>query len=402
MTHLRGPHIIAAPTTALVEQWLERLALYTDLKASGKYTDDESMDVFVCTYQSAIKYGHKRKWGLRIIDEGHHIAANQFSKMISIPCAYGMLLTASPFREDDRTPYIFAFGGKAIGLEWSTFRKLGVIQNPDCHVWIVKNDRERIAKVQEIMDSHRKGKALIFSDRIDYGEMLSKKLGIPFVSGKTKNKLQYLKDHDKLIGSRVFDEGMSFDITMTVEVKWLFGSRSQELQRVTRTLHSSINKGVPGTHHIIFTGDEYNHDHKRLFSLYDRGFKLQIHREGVADKIVTKAKSKKSTKSTRYGNGRNDTVTVKKELDAFDESEYPLLKNKRIRNILALLRKGDRETLLFFLKKGNSRDSFSTEDLMDEWGMIHNRSMPRKLKPLLDKGYLKKLGGKYMQNLTKA
>ena len=402
MTHLRGPHIIAAPTTALVEQWLERLSLYTDLNASGKYTDDESLDVYVCTYQSAIKYGHERKWGLRIIDEGHHIAANQFSKMVSIPCSYGMLLTASPFREDDRTPYIFAFGGQAIGLEWSVFRKLGVIQNPDCHVWIVKNDRERVAKVQEIMDSHRKGKALIFSDRIDYGKMLSKKLGIPFVSGKTKNKLQYLKNYDKLIGSRVFDEGMSFDITLTVEVKWLFGSRSQELQRVTRTLHNSINKGVPGTHHIIFTGPEYEHDHKRLFSLYDRGFKLQIHREGVADKVVSKAKTEKLTKSTGRANGPGKTITVKKELDTFDESEYPLLRNKRIRNILSLLNKGDRETLLFFLKKGNSLRSFGMEELMDEWGVVHARSVSRKLKPLLAKGHLKKRDGKYGQNLTRA
>ena len=401
MTHLRGPHIVAAPTTALVEQWMERLELYTDLKTSDRYTDDESMDVFVCTYQSAIKYGHRRKWGLRIIDEGHHIAANQFSKMVSIPCMYGMLLTASPFREDARTPYIFAFGGKAIGLEWGTFRRLGVIQNPDCHVWIVKNDRERIAKVQEIMDSHRKGKALIFSDRIDYGKMLSRKLGIPFVHGKTKNKLQFLKDHDKLIGSRVFDEGISFDITMTVEVKWLFGSRSQELQRVTRTLHNSIDRGVPGTHHIIFTGAEYNHDHKRLFSLYDRGFKLQIHREGVADKAVERSRDTTVARPPR-GNRRGGAATAKRDLSTFDESEYPLLKNKRIRNILSLHKKGDRETLLFFLKKGNSLKSFSTEELMDEWGMIHNRSMSRKLKPLLEKGHLKKSDGMYGQNLTRA
>lgn len=399
MTHLRGPHIIAVPTTALVEQWMERLSLYTDLEAIDKYTDSESIDVFVCTYQSAIRYGHKRKWGLRIIDEGHHIAANQFSKMVSIPCEYGMLLTASPFREDERTPYIFAFGGHAIGLDWNTFRKLGVIQNPDCHVWVVRNDKERIAKVREIMATHKKGKALIFSDRIDYGEMLSKKLGIPFVHGKTKNKLQYLKDHDKLIGSRVFDEGMSFDITMTIEVKWLFGSRSQELQRVTRTLHNSIDRGVPGTHHIIFTGDEYIHDHKRLFSLYDRGFKLQIHRDGIADRIVSKGRRpEKAARPARNGAGRN-AAGAKTELDSLDASEYPSLRNKRIRNVLTLLGKGDRKTMLFFLKKGNSWNSFGLEELMDEWGMIHHRSIPRKLVTLLKKGYLKKLDGRYSQNL---
>jgi len=398
MSHLKGPHIIAVPTTALVEQWMERISLYTDLKASDKYSDDETIDVFVFTYQTAIKHGHKRKWGLRIIDEGHHVAANMFSKLISITCMYGMLLTASPFREDDRTPYIFAFGGHAIGLEWNTFRKLGIIQNPDCHVWIVKNDKERIIKVQEILAAHKKGKALIFSDIIDYGKMLSEKLDIPFVYGKTKNKIQVLKDNDVVIGSRVFDEGISFDITLTIEVKWLFGSRAQELQRVTRSLHNSINKGIPGKHHIIFTAVEYIHDHKRLFSLYDKGFKLEIHREGVDEKIIQQGIE------SRERTTRPKTVQpkkVKEELEKFNTEEYPLLKNPRIKKIMSLLTKGNRNVMLFFLKKGNSIKSFTSAELMDEWGIIHARVIPTKLKPLLEKGHLKKENGQYRQNLTK-
>lgn len=399
MTHLKGPHIIAVPTTTLVEQWIERINLYTDLKCSDKYTDDESIDVFVFTYQSAIKYGHKRQWGLRITDEGHHIAANTFSKMVSIPCLYGMLLTASPFREDDRTPYIFAFGGHAIGLEWNTFRKLGIIQNPDCHVWIVKNDKERTVKVQEILASHHKGKALIYSDRIEYGNMLSKKLNIPFVHGGIKNKIQILKDNDVVIGSRVFDEGISFDITLTIEVKWLFGSRAQELQRVTRSLHNSINKGIPGKHHIIFTASEYIHDHKRLFSLYDKGFKIEIHREGISDKVIQKSEPKKRIIKQKLTIRPKE---VKKELEKVNDEDYPLLKNKRIQNILSLHSKGNRETLLSFLKKGNSSRSFTAEELMDEWGMIHKCNIPTKLKPLLDKGHLKKVDGRYSQNLTRS
>jgi len=343
MTHLKGPHIIACPTTALVEQWIERIQLYTDLKSSDKYTDDESVDVFVFTYQSAIKYGHKRKWGLRIIDEGHHVAANMFSKMISISCLYGMLLTTSPFREDDRTPYIFAFGGHAIGLEWNTFRKLGIIQNPDCHVWIVKNDKERIVKVQEILAAHHKGKALIFSDRIEYGKMLSEKLKISFVHGGTKNKIQVLKDNDIVIGSRVFDEGISFDITLTIEVKWLFGSRSQELQRVTHSLNNSINKGVPGKHHIIFTAAEYLHDHKRLFSLYDKGFKLEIHRDGVDGKIIEKAVKRRevTTKKTSKQQSTKTTTTKSVEPNNF-ELNHPILSLPGIQKKLVQLNKGER------------------------------------------------------------
>ena len=362
MTHLKGSHIIACPTTALVEQWMERISLYTDLKAADKYTDDESVDAFVFTYQSAIKHGHKRNWGLRIIDEGHHVAANMFSKMISIPCLYGMLLTVSPFREDDRTPYIFAFGGHAIGLEWSVFRKLGIIQNPDCHVWIVKNDKERIVKVQEILASHKKGKALIFSDIIKYGEMLSEKLDIPFVHSKTKNKLQYLKDYDKLIGSRVFDEGMSFDITLTIEVQWLFGSRSQELQRVTRSLHNTINKGIPGQHHIIFTAAEYIHDHKRLFSLYDKGFKLEIHREGIDEKVIQKASEQREiTTKKRLKQQSTKTITPKTVEPNNFELNHPILSLAGIQKKLNQLNKMERSLVNLLFQR--EKEEFTREGL---------------------------------------
>ena len=93
---------------------------------------------------------------------------------------------------------------------------------------------------------------------------------------------------------------------------------------------------------------------------------------------------------------------VKKELEKVNDEDYPLLKNKRIQNILSLHSKGNRETLLFFLKKGNSSRSFTAEELMDEWGMIHKCNIPTKLKPLLDKGHLKKVDGRYSQNLTRS
>ena len=158
--------------------------------------------------------------------------------------------------------------------------------------------------------------------------------------------------------------------------------------------------GIPNIeyHNIIFIAVEYIHDHKRLFSLYDKGFKLEIHREGVDEKIIQKLQSTKQIIKLK------PTVRpkeVKEELEKFNGEDYPLLKNPRIKNIMALHTKGNRNTMLFFLKKGNSMKSFSTEELMDEWGVIHARTIPTKLKPLLDKGHLKKEAGKYRQNLTR-
>lgn len=68
---------------------------------------------------------------------------------------------------------------------------------------------------------------------------------------------------------------------------WSGNSRRQELQRFTRLLHGFEVKGA-GEHHILMTLDEYLHDRKRLFSVMDKGFKVEIHREGISERAVEK------------------------------------------------------------------------------------------------------------------
>lgn len=149
---------------------------------------------------------------------------------------------------------------------------------------------------------------------------------------------------------------------------------------------------------IFFSGD--------VFSLYDKGFKLEIHRDGSPEKTVKRPEKYSVTSHTarpKYNgdnNSKGKPKKAKQELEAFDISEYPLLKNMRIKNILSMHARGNREMLLFFLKKGNSSKLFATEELMDEWGVIHRRNISTKLKPLLDKGHIRKSDGKYCQNLT--
>ncbi len=86
--------------------------------------------------------------------------------------------------------------------------------------------------------------------------------------------------------SRVGDEGVSLpDVEMVIEVDWLYGSRRQEFQRFTRTLHS---RTANPEYHILMTLAEYLHDRKRLFSVMDKGFKVEIHREGISEDTITK------------------------------------------------------------------------------------------------------------------
>ena len=276
MTHLKPPHLVVVPTRLLQEQWEERIQAHTDLKPD---------EYRVATYHMAIKKLADREWSSLIIDEVHHLPADQFSKLSFIKRKYTMGLSASPQREDGREEYIFALSGFPIGLGWEHFKQLGLIKSPVCHVWIVKNFEAKLAHLKVLIDPNVK--TLIFSDSIEIGKTIAKRFDLPHVYGETKSeRLETIEESPISVVSRVADEGISLPtVGKIIEVNWLYGSRRQELQRFTRLLHGFETKGE-GEHHILMTIEEYLHDRKRLFSVMDKGFKIEIHREGVTERTI--------------------------------------------------------------------------------------------------------------------
>lgn len=278
MTHIKPPHLIAVPSLLLKEQWEERIELYTDLQPN---------EYKVLTYQSAVKQGATTRWKLLIIDEVHHLPSNEFSKLAVLQRDYTIGLSATPQREDSREEYIFALTGRPVGLSWDKLKALGIIQSPPLHVWIVKADTERITRLASLLQEEKK--TIIFCDSIEMGTIVSKRFDIPHVHGESKERLEKIKDALTSVVSRVGDEGVSLpDIERVIEISWLHGSRRQELQRFTRLLHG---KGTQGEGHIIMTIQEYQTDHKRLFGIMDRGFKIILHREGISEKVINTARS---------------------------------------------------------------------------------------------------------------
>jgi len=275
MSRIKGPHIVAVPTRLLVEQWVDRIEAHTQLKVG--------VDVIVGTYQTVIRKHANREWMIKVIDEVHHMPANDFSKLALVKSKYILGLTASPTREDNREEYIFALTGYPVGLGWQHFKEIGVIKSPLCNVWIVKNFEAKMARLRALLMEEKK--TLIFSDSLDVGKTIAAKFSLPFVHGATKDRLDTIKDAPVSVISRVGDEGVSLpDIERVIEMNWLFGSRRQELQRFTRLLHGQKGEGE---HHIIMTLDEYQHDRKRLFSIMDKGFKVEIRREGVSEQAMS-------------------------------------------------------------------------------------------------------------------
>lgn len=277
MTHIKPPHLVVVPSIVLKEQWEARIETHTDLNPE-EYT--------VCTYHTAIKKHAGKEWSTMTVDECHHQPANMFSKLSFIKRKYTLGLSATPQREDQREELIFSLTGKPVGLGWQHFKQLGIIKSPICNVWIVKNFEAKLARLKALVDSEVK--TLIFSDSIEVGRLIAKRFNAPHVYGQTKGRLKIIENSPLSVVSRVGDEGISLPtVGKVIEISWLYGSRRQELQRFTRLLHGFEIKGA-GEHHILMTLDEYLHDRKRLFSIMDKGFKVEIHREGISAREVEK------------------------------------------------------------------------------------------------------------------
>lgn len=351
MTHVAGPWIVFCPSRLLVEQWKERIELYTDLVIG--------VDVDVVTYQAGIKGG--KKYRGKIIDETHHLPSNEFSKIASIQTDFTIGLSATPQREDQREEYIFALTGKPVGLDWETFKKLGIIQSPPLHVWIVKNETERITKVGSLLQEEQK--TIIFCDSIEMGAGIAKKFDLPHIHGASKDRLMKIKDTLCSVVSRVGDEGISLpDITRIIEVSWLHGSRRQELQRFTRLLHGKNNQGEA---HIIMTGQEYQSDHKRLYGIMDKGFKIIIHTGEREKSIQTNVPSLEVRVNRKIHAGE---LVGKKDLKKYSivnritnkeskvepndfEKHHPLLSLPGTQKKLALLTRAERLSCRVFYEK---------------------------------------------------
>jgi DNA excision repair protein ERCC-3 len=265
---LKGYKLVIVPSTTLKEQWEERIK---------KYTPECKDEFIIITYQSfkniesIMKKFRIEEFILTIFDECQHLPANTYSRFATIKTKYRMGLSATPYREDGRTDYIFAFTGFPIGLSWESLIELGVLNVPDVRCFIVSDWRKKEEKLKELLQISKK--TIIFCDSISIGERLSKSLQIPFIYGATNKRLEIIKEAETCIISRVGDEGLSIpEIKRVIEIDFLYGSRRQEGQRLGRLFHGEEK----GEHIILMTEKEFEDYGKRLYAITEKGFKLEI------------------------------------------------------------------------------------------------------------------------------
>jgi len=220
---LKGRKLVVVPTKSLKEQWRERLKEYTRIP----------YEVQIETYHAFHKV-RNNEYTLTVFDEANHLPANTFIKLATIRTKYRIGLTGSPYREDGRTNYIIALTGYPVGLAWEKFFELGIIKKPTIHVYVADTFKDKMRKFNELMQRET-GKTVVFCDGIELGKKIAKEYGLTFVYGQTTNRLEKIRENEKVIVSRVGDEGISIpNLDTIIEVDFLYGCYDEETEVLTK------------------------------------------------------------------------------------------------------------------------------------------------------------------------
>lgn len=305
--------VISGSSAALREQWNKQIELI-----------EPAAKVVVETFQSWHKVKHT-KWGLVIFDECHHLPANTFSQLSTIDTEYRIGLSATPYREDRRTDYIFALTGFPVGLDWRVLIDLELIREPEITLYLTSTYREKRQKLGELLQDPQK--TLIYCFSLDIGKSLSSEFGVPYVHGSTpvKERLDIIENSQTTIISSAGKEGLSLpDIERTISYNFLFGSRQEETQFFGRLLHG---QGAEGTHHILMTDEEYDKYGKRIYGIQEKGFKIRIERVGTGGGSYRAPTQRTRTRASRQTPIRpNPTPRPKPQIDTVvDASQFPFL-----------------------------------------------------------------------------
>lgn len=282
MCRLKGRKLVLVPTATLREQWLEHIREHTKLDPT-----EYQVEIY---HKNNIARLMRQDWVLVIYDEMHRLPANTYLEFATLRTKHQLFLTATPYREDGRIDLIFALARFPLGLDWGYFLENKLIVQPKITVYIERDADRKRDRLDVLLTDHKK--TMIFCDGLEIGGRLSKRFNIPFVAGDTPpaERLRIIREKEQVLVSRVGDLGVSIkDLQRVIEYDFLFGSRTQELQRLGRLFHADFR----GIHCVLMTVDEYLAYRKRFFSIYEKGFKVEIERgEGVPDDLSESIREK--------------------------------------------------------------------------------------------------------------
>ncbi len=262
------PNLFVSPNLTILEQLRKD---YFPNFAPELLKEIEKGNLILSTYQGYEKL-KKIEFGLTIFGECHVLPADTFSRFATIKTKYRIGQSASPYREDGRHALIFALTGFPIGLNWQSLMKILGKKYHDVNVYIFDSLEQKIKFATNLITD---SKTLLFVDKIDVGNRLANLLGVPFIHGATKNRIEIAKESKIFIASRVMEMGISMkELEHIIEVDFLYGSKREQIQRTGRLFHSESKKSK--RHDILMTQEEFEKYGKRLHSLVEKGFKINL------------------------------------------------------------------------------------------------------------------------------
>lgn len=161
--HFKKKTIILVHTTALLEQWKDRIEQFVSGSSVGVIQRDrietESKTHVIALMQSISKRNYDESifdsFGLMIVDEAHHVCASELSKcMGKIGCRLRLGLSATPDRKDGMTAFLYDSIGPVCSMvemnpEKITVDIIGIDSGPSEMVYLFRKGKQspNIAKM---------------------------------------------------------------------------------------------------------------------------------------------------------------------------------------------------------------------------------------------------------------
>ncbi|MCL2288537.1 MAG: DEAD/DEAH box helicase [Candidatus Bathyarchaeota archaeon] len=332
MSELKTETLVLTTSITALRQWISELKHKTsiDPELIGEYSGEkkEIKPVTVSTYQiisaknreeeqKHFKLFSDRNWGFIIYDEVHILPAPVFRITAELQAKRRLGLTATLVREDGHEPDVFALiGPKRHEMSWKVLEEQGWIAQAECfevrvampdnlkmpYAIAPRREKFRVAAenpdknviVNKLIAKHGDAHILVIGTYLEQLEGISKQLGAPLITGKTKNS-----EREELYGSfkrgelklLVVSKVANFaidlpDANVAIEVSGSFGSRQEEAQRLGRILRPKQGENKAYFYAIVSrdTCEEDFSMHRQLF-LTEQGYPYKIVDETVSGNI---------------------------------------------------------------------------------------------------------------------
>lgn len=257
LEHLHNRKVIFAPRRSILQQWEARIQSHL---SSNVLRECEFR-----TYQSLKSKPLTGEYSLAIFDEIQHMPADMGMRASQINAATRIGLSATPWREDGNEDIIPALCGIPAGTDWPSG------EPAETTIWLVENESEKLELAESLAVMPTRAKTMLFVYRLEVGQRLAKRLGVPFIHGGTAKQYEAIQAADTFVISKVGDAGISIDVSRVIEVDWL-GGRAEAGQRALRTQHAQEK----GEFHVLMTRREYKENAKRISALYALNFNVQV------------------------------------------------------------------------------------------------------------------------------